>query len=133
MAQVELTRPPAIDSGGRNGDGAVQVERRPVVSGLAGDRRVEGHVVGLTVSPRDMDRRWGVALVVDPRDHEVPFVGVSEVALGIRESVLFHRNLHRGGRRGRRYVLGSNVAARRTRRAEEHEYEADQAEHAGDE
>ncbi len=30
-------------------------------------------------------------------------------------------------------VLRGNVAARRTRRAEEHEYEADQAEHASEE
>ncbi len=75
-----------------------------------------------------MDRRRGVASCVDLINDEVPF---AVVAVMTRERPRFYRNELRGGSRGS--VLRGNLAARRTRRAEEHEYEADQAEHASEE
>jgi hypothetical protein len=80
-----------------------------------------------------MDRRRGVALRVDLGNHEVPFVGIIGVALGIREGVRIHINDLRVGSSLGDCDLSSNLAARRTRRAEEDEYEADEAEHAGEE
>ena len=76
-----------------------------------------------------MDRRRGVASRVDLINDEVPFAVVAAV---IRERPRLYRNELRVGRLAG-YDLSSNMAARRTRRAEEHEYEADQAEHAGEE
>jgi hypothetical protein len=89
---------------------------------------LQRYIGRLGVRPSDMDRRRGVASLVDLINDEVPFAVVAAV---IRERPRFYRNRLRGGSR-RRSVLRGNVAARRTRRAEEHEYEADQAEHAGE-
>jgi hypothetical protein len=40
---------------------------------------VEGHVLGGTVRPRDVNKEWGVSLSVDLRDHEMPFSGIALV------------------------------------------------------
>jgi len=128
MAQVELARPPAIDGGGRRDNRAVQIGGRRVVSGLAG-KLAQRHVSLLAVRPSDVDRRRSITLLVNLGNHEVP---LCVVALVVVERSGFHGNGLCGGSR-RCSVLRGNVAARRTRRAEEHEYEADQAEHAGEE
>lgn len=96
------------------------------MSRLAGEL-VQRHIGRLAVRPADMDRR-GVALIVDLRDHEVPFAVVAPVT---REGSRVHRNGLCIGRLAGD-DLSSNTAARRTR-TEEHEGQADQAEYASGE
>jgi len=127
MAQDELARPSTVDSGGCRDDRAVQVESGRVVSSAPRDL-VERHIGGLAVRPGHMDRRRGVAGRVDLINDEVPF-GVVTAVIGERPR-LYGNGLRVGGLA--RYGLPSHVATRRTR-TQEHEGEADQAEHPSDE
>jgi len=89
---------------------------------------LQRHIGRLAISPRDVDRRRGVASRVDLINDEVPF-GVVTAVIGERPR-LYGNRLRVGGLA--RYGLPSHVATRRTR-TQEHEGEADQAEHPSDE
>jgi hypothetical protein len=75
-----------------------------------------------------VDRRRGVALLINLINDEVPFAVVAAV-IGERPR-LYGNERGVGGLAG--YGLPINVTARRTR-TQKHEGEADQGEHPGDE
>jgi hypothetical protein len=78
--------------------------------------------------PRDVDRRRGVALLIDLINDEVPFAVVAAV-IGERPR-LYGNDPRVRGLAG--YALSSRVTARRTR-TQEHERETGQGEHASEE
>jgi hypothetical protein len=83
------------------------------VSGFAGEGG-QLYVGVVAVCPDDVDRRRGVALLVDLINHEVPFGGVASVTSRAKRRLL-HLDVLRGG------GLRRNRPARRTRSTEKHE------------
>jgi len=88
MAQDELARPSAVNTGCRGDNRAVQVESGRVMSRSTRDL-LQRHIGRLAISPRDVDRRRGVASRVDLINDEVPFGVVTAV---IRERSRFYGN-----------------------------------------